>query len=375
MPRPRPLLAALLAGALLGPLALSAPARADMEAVRKAVAAGDYAAARKALLPLAERGDVTAQAALGHILLQGSGGARDVPGALGWFEKAGAQGHVGSLSAAGTVYAYGDGVPADYDKAFRLLKRAAEAGDADAQNNLGVLYHFGLGAAQDQMLALAWVLRAERQGLLQAIRLRQEIEQVATVAQKSEALRLAAAPLPGAAAAPKVAEAPPAPQKVEPQKTAPQQPAPQRPAPDKPVPATPVRETPPPARMAEAPKEQPAPPAPTTPEPAPAATPAATEPPRPTLPKALPPPPGSGAYAVQLAALPSRAEAEKQWRAIAAKHGPALAGLPSELVTVDLGAKGLYTRILVGTYADRAQAAAACARLKGAGLDCLPQKR
>ncbi|MBP7337572.1 SPOR domain-containing protein, partial [Niveispirillum sp.] len=108
---------------------------------------------------------------------------------------------------------------------------------------------------------------------------------------------------------------------------------------------------------------------PATQPPAPAPAPAAAPAPSPAA-TATP----AGGWVVQVGSLPSREEAEKHWKAMAAKQAALLGGHQPTLVQADLGAKGIYTRVLLTGFADQAGAAALCARLKAAGSDCLVKK-
>jgi cell division protein FtsN len=44
------------------------------------------------------------------------------------------------------------------------------------------------------------------------------------------------------------------------------------------------------------------------------------------------------------------------------------------IVSVDLGEKGTWYRVRVGSFADKAGAADFCAKLKAEGASCLPAK-
>ena len=306
-----------------GAIAIVAVDSPPVNALKQAVRAG-VADAMKA----AEAGNPDAQFLAGQMLTQGTAVPQDVARGVALLERAASAGNIAAMVAAGTIYAYGEGIAPDYTKAFRLLKPAAEAGDAHAQNNLAVLYHFGLGTAADPVQALAWVLRAERLGVLQALRLRAEIEAGMTLAQKAEAQKLSNQPLPEPA----------------------------------------------PAIVVTAPASQ-TPPAPPTLSAT--ATPSLSSPPAPPAAEAGPIPSGKeeGTWAVQVASLPSAEEARKSWAATLRKAGNLLSGEQPSYVAVDLGAKGRFTRVLVGHFADRAAANALCAKLIRSGVDCLPRKR
>lgn len=366
------------------------PALADLQAGRLAFFAGDYATAFKEFNKAAEAGDSSGQYLAGEMLVQGRGIPKDARRGIALLEAAAAGGHVGAQSLAGALYAFGQDMPADYAKALTYLRPAAQAGDMNAQNNLAALLYFGLGTKQDVVDALHWAKRASAKRLVAAIKLEQEILTKATPEQIKEAQARALQPL--APPAP-VASTPSAP----PPKPVPQTP---KPAPAKPEPKPEPKPAPKPEPKVE-PKPEPLPPpvAQAAPPPPPAPGPAPTpEPPPPTqtapntiaiarpapVPAPLPAPapspapaaaaPPAGGWVIQVGSLPSREEAEKHWKALAAKQAPLLGGRQATLVQADLGAKGIYTRVLLTGLADQAGAAALCAKLKAAGSDCLVKK-
>ena len=85
-----------------------------------AVLAGDYAAALKEFMPLAEAGDSSAQTELAN------------------------------------MYMKGKGVPQNYKKGFRWFKLAAAQGDRIAQGSLAFMHFEGQGALQDNIMAHMW---------------------------------------------------------------------------------------------------------------------------------------------------------------------------------------------------------------------------
>ena len=85
-----------------------------------AVLAGDYAAALKEFMPLAEAGDSSAQTELAN------------------------------------MYMKGKGVPQNYKKGFRWFKLAAAQGDRIAQGSLAFMHFDGQGALQDNIMAHMW---------------------------------------------------------------------------------------------------------------------------------------------------------------------------------------------------------------------------
>lgn len=70
------------------------------------------------------------------------------------------------------------------------------------------------------------------------------------------------------------------------------------------------------------------------------------------------------AFRVQLMSTTSPAETETDWRQLQAAHTDLLGNLDLKIWQVDLGAKGVWFRGLVGPLASRAEAASLCATLK-----------
>jgi TPR repeat protein len=93
----------------------------------------DLAEGRRWIARAAETGMVGAQVALGEMMLTGTGGACDPPGALALFEKAAAKGHLAAMFAAGIVYGGAHGVPANHGAAQRWFHTAADHGHPAAQ--------------------------------------------------------------------------------------------------------------------------------------------------------------------------------------------------------------------------------------------------
>jgi hypothetical protein len=74
---------------------------------------------------------------------------------------------------------------------------------------------------------------------------------------------------------------------------------------------------------------------------------------------------------IQLAAVKTPEEAQKEWGRLQKALGDALAGLSLTVEGVDLGAKGVFQRIQAGPFQDKAAAASKCAALKALKQDCL----
>jgi SPOR domain len=79
-------------------------------------------------------------------------------------------------------------------------------------------------------------------------------------------------------------------------------------------------------------------------------------------------------YAVQVSSQHSETEAQSSFQALRAKYPDVLGKREPIIRRVDLGAKGIYYRALVGPFASADEAAAMCSSLKAAGGNCIPQK-
>ena len=97
---------------LLGTPSYSADFNKGLTAARN----GDFATALREWMPLAEKGDATAQINLG------------------------------------VMYEDGRGVPVDYRRAVKWYKRAAEQGDVRAQVNLGLMLANGTGVKKNKYI-------------------------------------------------------------------------------------------------------------------------------------------------------------------------------------------------------------------------------
>ena len=80
------------------------------------------------------------------------------------------------------------------------------------------------------------------------------------------------------------------------------------------------------------------------------------------------------AYAVQVSSQKSEAEAKAAYKGLENKYAAQLSGKPMFVYRVDLGAKGIYYRTMVGPYANAAEATQLCSSLKSAGGSCIVQR-
>jgi len=82
----------------------------------------------------------------------------------------------------------------------------------------------------------------------------------------------------------------------------------------------------------------------------------------------------TGGYSVQLSSQRSEAEAQAAFRSLQAKYPDQLGSRSSFVKRVDLGAKGVYYRALVGPFASSNDANEFCSELKSAGGQCITQR-
>jgi cytoskeletal protein RodZ len=112
--------------------------------------------------------------------------------------------------------------------------------------------------------------------------------------------------------------------------------------------------------------------APAAPVPAPAKV-AVVQPSAPPAKTAVVPPSvpsKAGGWVVQLGAVKSETEAKTEWTRLKSAHKEELADLASDIVRVDLGAKGIFWRVRGGAL-DEAQARLLCAQLIKQGQGCI----
>jgi TPR repeat protein len=124
----------------------------------------DFALARANFLPLAEKGDVDGQRAMGQLHMQNCTGLQDKTAAVGWLTKAAAAGNVSALVQLGQAYKLGAGVAQDDARAFALYSQAAPTSDPVAQMEVGYMYLSGRGVPQDRYQGLQWTVKAAEQG-------------------------------------------------------------------------------------------------------------------------------------------------------------------------------------------------------------------
>lgn len=78
-----------------------------------------------------------------------------------------------------------------------------------------------------------------------------------------------------------------------------------------------------------------------------------------------------GAFLVQLAAFRSQEAAESAWTELNRKKPELFGSATKHIQRADLGAKGVFYRLRVGSFADRADASEFCDAVKAAGDNCI----
>jgi hypothetical protein len=147
---------------------------------------GNYASARRLLLPLAEAGNADAQIMLGIMYENGLGVPQNDSVAVTWYCKAADQGQANAQCNLGYMYYNGRGITRDYGAAATWFCKAAEQGHTSSQFNLGIMYENGLGVAQDYATAASWYRKAADQGHARAEARAQEAEQHAKAQEQKQ---------------------------------------------------------------------------------------------------------------------------------------------------------------------------------------------
>ena len=109
--------------------ALQASSAADFAAGLDAYKKGDYVAAMKEWLPLADMGDPGDQFNVGLMYEQGQGVPQSYTEAVKWFRRAAEQDYVKAQHNLGAMYGAGKGVKRDYVQAYKWLNICAGKGD------------------------------------------------------------------------------------------------------------------------------------------------------------------------------------------------------------------------------------------------------
>lgn len=84
---------------------------------------------------------------------------------------------------------------------------------------------------------------------------------------------------------------------------------------------------------------------------------------------------GGGGYTVQVTSQRTPEQAQSAYASIQSRLSGVLSGYQPDIKRADLGARGTYYRVRVGSFADRGGATALCQSIKASGGDCLVAKK
>lgn len=80
---------------------------------------------------------------------------------------------------------------------------------------------------------------------------------------------------------------------------------------------------------------------------------------------------GAGGYYIQVASLPSEADAQKSYKNLSAKFGGLIAGRGVDIAKAEVAGKGTFYRVRIPAGSSKDEAAALCEKLRAAGGTCL----
>lgn len=335
--------------ALAGTALAMAPALADVRDGVDAWGRGDYKKAVAEWRPAANAGDADAQFNLAQAYTLGRGVPVDIPVAESWFRKAALQGHVAAQAKYGLVL-FDQHKPGE---AAPWLEKAAHRGEPRAQLVYGTMLFNGDGGAKDWPRAYAWIVRAAAANTPRASEVQAQMDKAIPTDQRQQGLELARryeAEAQRPELPPEIAGKP---QKAGIRGTDVPPSDYDSSAPRKPevLALAPERQ---PTRTKPARVRPPAPVAPASASPAPVP---AAQPPRAPAPAAIAT--SRGGWKVQLGSFGDPGNARKLWGQVAHRF----AGAEVQYVK-----GGAMTRVLVGPFASKGAALAAC----GAVKPCVP---
>jgi len=130
--------------------------------------------------PWVEKGKAWAQNMLGQNYQDGEGVNQSYQQAKELYELAANQGHATAQYNLGVMYTHGQvwiNVDQSYERAAEYYETAARQGHAGAQYTLGTLYYNGQGVEQSTETARKWFMKAAEQGVEQAIKIIQDLDE------------------------------------------------------------------------------------------------------------------------------------------------------------------------------------------------------
>ena len=167
---------------------------APMSTVQEGVAAfeaGDFKEALAKIQPAAEKGNAQAAYWMGQMYENGLGVKMDAGTALTWYQKAAEGGWADAKFKLGEIYFTGTEDLQDFAKARKWLEQSAHDGNSRAQLDLGRLYANGWGGDKDEIQAYIWYEFAAKQDNYEAVHLRDQLVQIMSDKDITEAQNLA----------------------------------------------------------------------------------------------------------------------------------------------------------------------------------------
>ena len=152
---------------------------------------GNFQAALKNWLPLAEAGNPYAQSHVAMLYSRGEGVKRNYKTAVVWYTKAAKNGDSAAQTNLGWMYRNGKGVIRNSKSAFNWFKRAAENGFSKAQYNLGVMYLTGEGISRNFIRAYMWFSIAALQEHKNALKAQHAVAKIMSFNEISKGQQLA----------------------------------------------------------------------------------------------------------------------------------------------------------------------------------------
>lgn len=129
----------------------------------------DFERAAQYFQRAAEQGNALASAHLAKMFLEGTAERQDNSTAYSLFLQAAEKGHPFGHTGIGLMHLLGVGVPQDFNKALKHLNTAVEHGWAEGYLQLGLMYYRGLGVRRDIKQAVKLFTTAAQNGNLLAI--------------------------------------------------------------------------------------------------------------------------------------------------------------------------------------------------------------
>lgn len=131
---------------------------------------GNYKAAIKEFVALAQKGDAKALFNIGLMVELGHGVPANPKLALKWYQRAYERKNKNAPFNMALIYYNGTAGKQDFTLALEWYKKAAALGNAAALINIGQMYFFGKGVKKSKIKAYVWYTLAGHRGLRKGLR-------------------------------------------------------------------------------------------------------------------------------------------------------------------------------------------------------------